>query len=109
MDGKEEAVSARSTRQANNVRRIQELNEAFFAKTKDYLQSELELTLDDYLLLEKMNLRTAEVGISCVFFSFHFGSHPSSWSKFRCQCCALRSPFEILLDRLRTANLLDRS
>lgn len=70
MDGKEEAASAKSAQQASNERRIQELNEVFFAKTKDYLQSELELTLDDYSLLEKMNLKTAEVG-EMLFFSLH--------------------------------------
>lgn len=48
----------------SNEQRIHDLNEIFFAKTKDYLQSELELTLDDYSLLEKMNLKTAEVRIS---------------------------------------------
>lgn len=50
----------------SNERRIHELNEVFFAKTKDYLQSELELTLDDYVLLEKMNLKTAEVCVLCL-------------------------------------------
>lgn len=59
MDGKEATASKQPSK--SNEQRIQELNEVFFAKTKDYLQSELELTLDDYSLLEKMNLKTAEV------------------------------------------------
>lgn len=65
MDGKEAAASNQSVQQTSNEQRIQELNAVFFAKTKDYLQSELELTLDDYSLLEKMNLKTAEVRRSC--------------------------------------------
>lgn len=72
MDGKEAAASKQPDQQQaskSNEQRIQELNSVFFAKTKDYLQSELELTLDDYSLLEKMNLKTAEVRVLMFVFS----------------------------------------
>lgn len=68
LEGHQLEAQNASTSQSNqiknkndNARKIKELNEVFFAKTKDYLQSELELTLDDYALLERMNLKTVEV------------------------------------------------
>lgn len=39
---------------------IDKLTDELFEKTSEYVKAELEVTLDDYRLLEEMNIRTSE-------------------------------------------------
>lgn len=45
--------------QADGAENIERLTDDLFQKTSDYVKAELEVTLDDYKLLEQMNRATA--------------------------------------------------
>jgi hypothetical protein len=55
-----------STYEQQQKQRLERLSHAFLERSKDYLQADLELTLQDYSLLQSMNKATSEVSL------FHF-------------------------------------
>jgi biogenesis of lysosome-related organelles complex 1 subunit 2 len=55
----EEASGAEKETSQTSEERVASLTKELFHKTSDYVEAELEVTQDDYKLLEQMNRRTA--------------------------------------------------